>query len=53
MMMAILALQSNRPAAIKCMAQQMPLVRRALESMRDGWQAQLAYYDGARKVNSW
>jgi hypothetical protein len=48
--MGVMTLLSNRSAAIECLAQQMPLFRRAVDSMREGWQAQLASYDRANKV---
>jgi hypothetical protein len=48
--MGVLTLLSNRSAAIDCLAQHMPLLRSAVGSMREGWQAQLAGCIRADKV---
>jgi hypothetical protein len=51
-MMGLLNLHSNRSAAMDCLVQQMPLFRRAMGSIRVGWQAELAHVESANKVRS-
>jgi hypothetical protein len=49
-MMSALTQLSNRPAAVDCLVKNMPLLRRAVGSMWEGWQAQLAVHERANKV---